>query len=74
MTRLGEALRALTGWRRLLVAIVLGALSATAFPPFYVFPALLIALKEQYMALMRNLRSILSKSVIYLRQLNIKWR
>jgi apolipoprotein N-acyltransferase len=44
LTRLGEVLRALTGWRRLGIAILLGALSATAFAPFHVFPALLLAL------------------------------
>jgi apolipoprotein N-acyltransferase len=42
--RIGERLRGLTGWRRLLLAIALGALSATAFPPFYFFPALLLGL------------------------------
>jgi apolipoprotein N-acyltransferase len=44
LTRIGDALRAMTGWRRLGLAMLLGALSATAFPPFYIFPALLLAL------------------------------
>ncbi len=44
MTRLADCLRALTGWRRLLAAILLGAVSSTAFPPFYFFPALLLGL------------------------------
>lgn len=44
MTRLGDVLPALTGWQRLGFAILLGALSATAFAPFYNFPALLLAL------------------------------
>jgi apolipoprotein N-acyltransferase len=44
LSRLCDALRALTGWRRLGFAILLGALSATAFPPFHLFPALMLAL------------------------------
>ena len=44
MTRLGDVLRGLSGWRRLGLAILLGAASATAFPPFHFFPALLLAL------------------------------
>ena len=44
MTGLADRLRGLTGWRRLLAAILLGALSATAFPPFYFFPALLLGM------------------------------
>ncbi|HJR55445.1 MAG TPA: apolipoprotein N-acyltransferase [Rhizomicrobium sp.] len=39
-----ERLRRLSGWRRAAAAFVLGAASATAFPPFYFFPALLLGL------------------------------
>jgi apolipoprotein N-acyltransferase len=39
-----ERLRRLSGWRRAAAAIMLGAFSATAFPPFYFFPALLLGL------------------------------
>ena len=40
---LADRLRALTGWRRVLVAIALGGLLALAFPPFHIVPVLLIA-------------------------------
>ncbi len=42
MTRIGAWISGLTGWRRLLFAFVMGALSATAFAPLDFFPALLI--------------------------------
>jgi apolipoprotein N-acyltransferase len=38
-----DKIRTLSGWRRLLVAGAFGALGATAFPPFYFFPALLLS-------------------------------
>jgi len=41
--RLAARLAALTGWRRLAVAAALGAVSALAFPPLYVVPALVPA-------------------------------
>ncbi len=44
MTRIGDSLRGLSGWRRLAVAMLVGALSALAFAPFYLFPLLLLAL------------------------------
>jgi apolipoprotein N-acyltransferase len=40
---IGEWIRNLTGWRRLLFAFVLGAVSATGFAPLEFFPALLLA-------------------------------
>jgi apolipoprotein N-acyltransferase len=40
---LGDGLRGVTGWRRLLVAFACGALSALAFAPLEFFPALLLA-------------------------------
>src|SRR4051812_5812724 len=42
IVRLGDGLRSLTGWRRLLVASACGALSATGFAPVEFFPALLL--------------------------------
>ncbi len=42
MMRIGAWVSGLTGWRRLLFAFVMGALSATAFAPLDFFPALLI--------------------------------
>ncbi|HVW74150.1 MAG TPA: apolipoprotein N-acyltransferase [Rhizomicrobium sp.] len=39
---MGAWISGLTGWRRLLFAFVLGAISATAFAPLEFFPALLI--------------------------------
>jgi len=44
LTRLADRLRGLKGWQRLLAAIALGAVSALAFAPFHLFPALLLAL------------------------------
>ncbi len=41
--RLWAWLAGLQGWRAALAALALGLLSATALPPFYVLPALLIA-------------------------------
>ncbi|MGY9105433.1 MAG: apolipoprotein N-acyltransferase, partial [Alphaproteobacteria bacterium] len=38
-----DKLRMLNGWRQLLSACALGALGALAFPPFYIFPLLLIS-------------------------------
>ncbi len=38
-----DKIRNLKGWRRLTVASAFGALGATAFPPFYFFPALLLS-------------------------------
>lgn len=38
-----DKIRTLSGWRRLAVAGAFGALGATAFPPFYFFPALLLS-------------------------------
>ena len=42
MTRIGAWIISLTGWRRLLFAFVMGALSATGFAPLEFFPGLLI--------------------------------
>ncbi len=42
LTRTGEWLRGLAGWRRLLLAFAAGAISATAFAPLNIFPALLL--------------------------------
>ena len=42
LARMGSGVRALTGWRRLLLAFVMGAASATGFAPLGFFPALLI--------------------------------
>lgn len=42
LAKAGQYLRGLTGWRRLAVAFAAGLVSALAFAPFYVFPALLI--------------------------------
>lgn len=42
MTRTGAWISGLSGWRRLLFAFVMGAVSATAFAPLEFFPALLI--------------------------------
>jgi apolipoprotein N-acyltransferase len=44
LTYIGDWLRGLDGWRRLLVAMALGALSATGFAPFHLFPLLLLGL------------------------------
>ena len=44
LARLGESMRGLDGWRRLAIAFVLGAFSATAFAPIGFFPALLLGL------------------------------
>jgi len=41
LARTGEWVRGLTGWRRFLLAFVLGLLSALAFAPFGLFPFLL---------------------------------
>ena len=41
--RVAEALRRLSGWRRLLLAAGLGALGATAFAPLYLLPVLWVA-------------------------------
>jgi apolipoprotein N-acyltransferase len=38
-----DKLRMLNGWRQLLAAGALGGLGALAFPPFYIFPLLLIS-------------------------------
>ena len=43
LTRTGDFLRGLTGWRALLAAIVAGAAFALGFAPFNLFPALLVA-------------------------------
>lgn len=43
LVRLGDFLRGLSGGRRLLLAFACGALSATAFEPLEIFPALLLA-------------------------------
>ena len=43
MTRTGAWIMGLGGWRRLLFAFAIGAVSATAFAPLEFFPALLIA-------------------------------
>ncbi len=43
MTRLARLLGALRGWRRLAVALGLGACAVLALPPFYVLPALFVA-------------------------------
>jgi apolipoprotein N-acyltransferase len=40
--RIGAWIAGLTGWRRLLMAVAVGAASATAFAPLNFFPALLI--------------------------------
>jgi apolipoprotein N-acyltransferase len=42
LARIGERLRGLAGWRRLLVAFASGAFSALGFEPIAVFPALLL--------------------------------
>lgn len=42
MTRIGDWVRGLTGWRRLLFAFAAGAISATGFAPLEFFPALLL--------------------------------
>jgi apolipoprotein N-acyltransferase len=42
LTRTGDWICALTGWRRLLLAFAAGAVSATAFAPLEFFPALLL--------------------------------
>jgi len=42
LTRTGDWISALTGWRRLLLAFAAGAVSATAFAPLDFFPALLL--------------------------------
>src|ERR1700750_1661316 len=42
MMRLGDWIRNLTGWRRVLFAIAAGAISATGFAPLEFFPALLL--------------------------------
>jgi apolipoprotein N-acyltransferase len=44
LAALAERLRRLSGWRRAGVAFALGAVSATAFAPFHIFPALLLGL------------------------------
>src|SRR5579883_259251 len=43
LIRIGNTLRAASGWRRLALAFACGALSATAFAPLEIFPALLLA-------------------------------
>ena len=42
MTQAGAWISGLAGWRRLLIAFAMGAVSATAFAPLEFFPALLI--------------------------------
>ena len=42
LARLGIAIRGLTGWRRFLLAIAAGAVSALGFAPVEFFPALLL--------------------------------
>ena len=42
LARLGIAIRGLTGWRRFLLAIAAGAVSALGFAPVKFFPALLL--------------------------------
>ena len=42
MTRIGDRVRGLKGWRRLAVAFVAGAVSALGFAPLEFFPALLL--------------------------------
>lgn len=42
MTRTGDWIRGLQGWRRLLFAFAVGAISATGFAPLEFFPALLL--------------------------------
>ena len=42
LARMGAGVRVLTGWRRLLLAFAMGAVSATGFAPLSFFPALLI--------------------------------
>jgi apolipoprotein N-acyltransferase len=42
LVRLGDGLRGVTGWRRLLIAFGFGALSATAFAPVGFFPGMLL--------------------------------
>src|ERR1019366_9292104 len=42
LTRTGDWISALAGWRRLLLAFAAGAVSATAFAPLGFFPALLL--------------------------------
>lgn len=44
LARLGDAMRALTGWRRIACAMALGAVSAAAFAPINLFPAMLLGL------------------------------
>ena len=40
---LAEGFRSQTGWRRALLAIALGGISAFALPPFYILPVLVLA-------------------------------
>ena len=42
MTRIGDRVRGLKGWRRLAVAFTAGAVSALGFAPLEFFPALLL--------------------------------
>jgi len=44
LTQIADWLRGLGGWRRLLVAMALGAISATGFAPFHLLPLLLLGL------------------------------
>jgi apolipoprotein N-acyltransferase len=44
LARLGDGMRRLDGWRRIVCAMVLGACSAAAFAPIDFFPALLLGL------------------------------
>lgn len=42
LCRVADALAGLTGWRRLMAALVLGALAALALPPWHIVPLLLV--------------------------------
>ncbi len=42
-----ERIRSLTGWRRTLLTVALGGVSALALPPFHLVPALWIAWKSR---------------------------
>ncbi|HEY1837537.1 MAG TPA: apolipoprotein N-acyltransferase [Rhizomicrobium sp.] len=42
LTRIGDFVRGLTGWQRFVLALAMGAISALAYAPFGIFPALLL--------------------------------
>ena len=42
LVRIGDGLRSVSGWRRLLLAFACGAVSATAFEPLEIFPGMLL--------------------------------